>query len=77
MGRTCRERDGERGGAGRGALRKTGVLTEETAVRRHRVTDREGDQMQAGKAQGEQGETERPTETGREQRGIVAETENV
>lgn len=63
--------------SGRGALRKTGLLPEETATTRHRVTDREGDKMQSGKSRGEQGKTERHTETGRDQRVITAETENV
>lgn len=60
-------------GSGRGALRKTGPLLEETATARDAVTDREGDKLQSGKSRGEQGETERQTETGREQSGIRAE----
>lgn len=47
MGRTCRERDSE---AGRGAMRKTGLLPVETATlgETHGATDREGDEMQSG-----------------------------
>lgn len=73
MGRTCGERDSERGGAGA----VTGLLPAETATGEPGPQRREGDKVQAGKPQCEQGGTERETDTRREQRGIVAETENV
>lgn len=44
---------------------------------RVRAMAREGDKMQSGKPRCEQGGTERETGTRREQRGSVAETENV